>query len=95
MKTRLHSVSSSGDDVETKRASRRTVFTPKQLYYLEEKFVENQFPDVDQRESIASHVGLTVHHVQVRSDGVNFVQACACILSCTQCTYRKHNIIGH
>ena len=65
MKTRCHSSSSSGDGCETKKASRRTIFTPKQLYYLEEKFLENHFPDADQREAIASHVGLTTQHVQV------------------------------
>lgn len=60
--------SSSGrglNNLKVKKAAQRTVFTPQQLYYLEERFVENQFPDTDQRERIASHLNLTPHHVQV------------------------------
>ena len=63
--TRSCSQSSQEEGSELKRAVRRTVFTPQQLYYLEEKFVENQFPDADQRERIASHLNLTLQHIQV------------------------------
>ncbi len=66
LKTRSHSASSSqGVSSELKKAARRTVFTPQQLYYLEERFVENQFPDADQRETIAAHLNLTSQHIQV------------------------------
>lgn len=65
LKTRSHSSSSQGASSELKKAARRTVFTPQQLYYLEERFVENQFPDADQRETIASHLNLTSQHIQV------------------------------
>ena len=66
LKRRSHSSSSQGESSELKKAAaRRTVFTPQQLYYLEERFVENQFPDADQRERIASHLNLTSQHIQV------------------------------
>ena len=65
LKTRSHSSSSQAESSELKKAARRTVFTPQQLYYLEERFVENQFPDADQRERIATHLNLTSQHVQV------------------------------
>ena len=61
-KTRTHS----GNDKDFRKTAQRTTFTPRQLYYLEEKFVENQFPDADQRERIASHIDLTTHHIQVK-----------------------------
>ena len=68
LKTRSHSSSSQGESSEPKKAAtRRTIFTPQQLYYLEERFVQNQFPDADQRERIASHLNLTSQHVQVLS----------------------------
>ena len=66
LKTRSHSSSSQGESSELKKAARRTVFTPQQLYYLEERFVENQFPDADQREKIATHLNLTSQHIQVK-----------------------------
>lgn len=55
----------SGHNDDFKKGTKRTIFTPQQLFYLEEKFVEDQFPDAEQRERIASHVNLTSHHVQV------------------------------
>lgn len=43
----------------------RTQFTPKQLFYLEEKFLENQFPNFKERVAISKELDLTQHHVQV------------------------------
>ena len=60
-RTRTHS----GNNREFNKTVRRTTFTPQQLYYLEEKFVQNQFPDADQREKIAGEINLTMHHIQV------------------------------
>ena len=71
LKTRSHSSSSQGESNELKKAARRTVFTPQQLYYLEERFLENQFPDADQRELIATHLNLTSQHIQVKIFSTN------------------------
>ena len=43
----------------------RTVFTPKQLLHLEEEFLKNQFPNMDQRKQIAKDLDLTQQHIQV------------------------------
>lgn len=43
----------------------RTVFTPKQLLHLEEEFVKNQFPSMEQRKQIAKDLDLTQQHIQV------------------------------
>ena len=43
----------------------RTVFTPKQLLHLEEEFVKNQFPNMEQRKQIAKDLDLTQQHIQV------------------------------
>ena len=43
----------------------RTQFTPKQLYYLEEKFEKNRFPNAKEREAIAKELDLTLNHIQV------------------------------
>ena len=43
----------------------RTQFTPRQLYYLEEKFLTNQFPTSKEREIISKELDLTQHHIQV------------------------------
>ena len=43
----------------------RTQFTPRQLFYLEEKFLENQFPSSKEREAISKELDLTQHHIQV------------------------------
>lgn len=43
----------------------RTQFTPKQLRHLEEKFLENQFPNAKDREAIANELDLTQQHIQV------------------------------
>ena len=43
----------------------RTVFTPKQLLYLEEEFSGNQFPNMEQRKKIAKTLDLTQQHIQV------------------------------
>lgn len=45
----------------------RTVFTPKQLLHLEEEFVKNQFPSMEQRKQIAKDLDLTQQHIQVRT----------------------------
>ena len=44
----------------------RTVFSPKQLLYLEEEFLKNQFPNMEHRKKIAKHLDLTQQHIQVR-----------------------------
>lgn len=43
----------------------RTVFTPKQLLHLEEEFLKNQFPNMEQRKRIAKELDLTQQHIQV------------------------------
>ena len=43
----------------------RTVFSPKQLLHLEEEFVKNQFPNMEQRKQIAKDLDLTQQHIQV------------------------------
>ena len=43
----------------------RTVFSPKQLLYLEEEFLKNQFPNMEQRKKIAKTLDLTQQHIQV------------------------------
>ena len=43
----------------------RTVFTPKQLLHLEEEFLKNQFPNMEQRRQIAKALDLTQQHIQV------------------------------
>ena len=43
----------------------RTVFAPKQLLHLEEEFVKNQFPNMEQRKQIAKDLDLTQQHIQV------------------------------
>ena len=48
----------------------RTVFTPRQLLHLEEEFVKNQFPNMEQRKKIAKTLDLTQQHIQV----------CVCVL---------------
>ena len=45
----------------------RTVFTPKQLLYLEEEFLKNQFPNMEQRRNIAKALDLTQQHIQVHN----------------------------
>ena len=43
----------------------KTVFTPKQLCYLEEMFYKKQFPDSKEKLQIAKHLNLTFRNVQV------------------------------
>ena len=57
------SLQSSQQDKSSKKP--RTQFLPKQLYRLEEKFLENQFPNGKEREDIAKELELTPHHIQV------------------------------
>ena len=57
------SLQSSQQDKSSKKP--RTQFLPKQLYRLEEKFLENQFPNGKEREDISKELELTPHHIQV------------------------------
>ncbi|CAI8041317.1 Homeobox protein goosecoid-2, partial [Geodia barretti] len=43
----------------------RTIFTPKQLLYLEEEFAKNQFPNMETRKKMAKTLDLTQQHIQV------------------------------
>lgn len=43
----------------------RTMYSPHQVCFLEERFVEQDFPNKKQREDIAKKIEMTEHHVQV------------------------------
>ena len=44
----------------------RTHFSPQQLSFMEDKFYENQYPDLKSREEIAKSLKLQEMQVQVR-----------------------------
>ena len=58
----------------------RTVFTPRQLLHLEEEFVKNQFPNMEQRKKIAKTLDLTQQHIQVCVCVLVHVRVYVCVL---------------
>ena len=54
----------SKQDFSTLKKS-RTQFSPKQLLYLEERFIKNHFPSSKERSKIAKKLELTPQHIQV------------------------------
>ena len=57
----------------------RTVFTPKQLLHLEEEFVKNPFPNMEQRKLIAKDLDLTQQHIQVKTMCYGlYITVCMC-----------------
>ena len=66
-KSSLSSSEEIGDSLDGNTCKKpRTQFTPKQLMYLEDKFAEERFPTLKDREDMAKELDLTQMHIQVR-----------------------------
>ena len=56
----------------------RTVFTPKQLLHLEEEFLKNQFPNVEQTKKIAKALDLTQQCIKVHNSMImTYTRSCS------------------
>ena len=71
-----HYSDSKGDDFPRRT---RTHFTPTQLASMEEKFMENQYPDLKAREEIAKQLKLQEMQVQVCVMRVVYGSLCVCV----------------
>ena len=74
-----HYSDSKGDDFPRRT---RTHFTPTQLASMEEKFMENQYPDLKAREEIAKQLKLQEMQVQVCVMRVVYGSLCVCVCVC-------------
>ena len=59
-------VCSPSTDSPATKSTKRTHFTPQQIYKLEQFFLKNQFPTAKDRENLAKELQLSAKHIQVK-----------------------------
>ena len=72
------------------KVTKRTHFTPQQIYKLEQFFLKSQFPTAKDRGKLATELRLSAKHIQVDSSMNHCMYAYTCLRKAMQASSSSH-----